>query len=156
MSSHWPNRTRWTLLPLGLAALSMSPSCDPQGNSAAQQKAIIVTRSGTGLGTVTTQGGEISCGTDCSRLYAPGTSVMLSATADGASTFVGWSGACTGTSTTCEIKLSNDPNDAKTVTVDAKFDSQYIPPTVSLTITKTGMGSGKVTSADNAVDCGTK
>ena len=155
MSSHWPIRKRWTLLPLGVAALSMGPSCDPPGTTDAQQKAIIVTRSGSGLGTVATQGGELNCGTDCSRLYAPGTSVTLTAAPDGASTFAGWTGACSGTSPTCDIKLSSDPNE-KAVTVDAKFDSQYIPPEVTLTVAKTGSGTGKVTSSDNAVDCGTK
>ncbi|HNI58843.1 MAG TPA: hypothetical protein PKW11_02755, partial [Pseudomonadota bacterium] len=154
MSSQWPIRKRWTLLPLGVAALSMAPSCGPTGTEDAQQKAIIVTRSGTGLGKVATAGGEISCGTDCSRLYAPGTSVTLTATADQASTFVGWSGACTGTSPTCDIKLSTDPNE-KTVTVDAKFDTQYVPPAVTLTVAKSGLGTGKVSSTDGAVNCGT-
>jgi len=156
MSSHWPIRKRGTLLPLGLAALSMGPSCAPQSATDAQQKAIIVTRSGTGIGTVSTQGGEIACGTDCTRLYAPGTSVTLTASPDAASTFAGWSGPCTGVSPTCEIKLSSDPNDAKTVTVDAKFDTQYVPPEVTLTVAKTGAGTGKITSADNAIDCGSK
>ena len=65
---------------------------------------LTVTKSGTGSGTVTASG--IACGTDCSQSYASGTSVTLTAAAASSSRFTGWSGACTGTATTCTVSMS--------------------------------------------------
>ena len=47
----------------------------------------------------------ISCGSDCSESYASGTSVTLTASAAGGSTFAGWSGACSGTGT-CNVTMT--------------------------------------------------
>jgi hypothetical protein len=141
-------------MPLGIAALSTIFSCGTTGTQDAPKKAVVVTRSGTGIGKVSTSGGEISCGTDCSRLFDPGATVTLKAEPEQGSSFVGWGGACSGTGATCEVKLSMDPNDGNTATVDAKFDTEYVPPTVALTVTKSGSGAGKVVSTDKAVDCG--
>src|SRR5438067_13809564 len=56
-----------------------------------------VTRQGSGSGTVTSNPGGISCGTDCSEPYPIGTTVTLTATPAGASSFRGWGGACSAT-----------------------------------------------------------
>jgi hypothetical protein len=55
-----------------------------------------VTRSGNGSGTVTSSPAGIDCGATCSHGFTDGTSVTLTALADTASTFEGWSGACSG------------------------------------------------------------
>ena len=60
---------------------------------------------GTGSGTVTSSPAGISCGSDCSESYTSGTSVTLTASAASGSTFAGWSGACSGTST-CTVSMS--------------------------------------------------
>ncbi len=68
--------------------------------------ALTVSRTGTGSGTVTSTPGGINCGSDCSESYASGTVVTLTARADAASIFGGWSGAtCTGTGT-CDVTVN--------------------------------------------------
>src|SRR5262249_1550144 len=74
---------------------------------------------GTGLGTVVSSPSAINCGTGCtsaSAQFATGNLVTLTATAQPGDTFVGWSGACSGTSTTCNL------NPATNVTANAKFN----------------------------------
>src|SRR3989338_7356019 len=55
------------------------------------QYSLSVTKSGTGLGTVTSSPEGIDCGLDCSENYNSGTVVTLSASASSGSTFTGWS-----------------------------------------------------------------
>ncbi len=59
-----------------------------------------------GSGTVTSAPGGINCGNTCSAGYTSGTSVTLTATAAAGYTFSGWSGACTGTASTCSVSMS--------------------------------------------------
>ncbi|HQC73633.1 MAG TPA: hypothetical protein PLE42_13055, partial [Candidatus Competibacteraceae bacterium] len=72
---------------------------------------LTVRKAGTGSGTVTSDPAGISCSTDCSEPYTSGASVTLTATTASGSTFAGWSGVCSGTST-CTVTMSA----AKTVT----------------------------------------
>jgi len=66
---------------------------------------LTVQKSGTGYGTVTSTS-VINCGSTCAAAFADGTTVTLTATADGGSTFTGWSGGgCTGTGT-CTVTLN--------------------------------------------------
>lgn len=73
-----------------------------EGNSMSTAP-LTVTKSGNGTGTVSGPG--INCGRDCNDAYALNSFVTLIATATGNSTFVGWSGACSGTST-CLVQMS--------------------------------------------------
>lgn len=66
---------------------------------------LVVTRAGSGSGTVTSSPPGIDCGTSCGANYAAGTSVMLAAAAAANSVFGGWSGACTGTGS-CLVTMS--------------------------------------------------
>lgn len=59
-----------------------------------------VARAGTGTGTVSVSPNQSS--------YASGTQVILTATAAYGSAFTGWSGACSGVSTTCTLTMYND------------------------------------------------
>lgn len=70
----------------------------------------------------------------CSEVLASGTSVLLTATPDAASEFIGWSGACAGQSLTCSIDLS----ESKSVT--ATFGARRM----TITITMGGTGEGAV------------
>ena len=107
---------------------------------------LTVIKTGTGTGTVTANSGAINCGSTCSDVY-PGTTVTLTAAPAVGSTFVGWSGSsCSGTGT-CVVTVDA----AKTVT--AQFD--LIPVvTFALNVTKTGTGSGTVTSNPAGINCG--
>lgn len=73
---------------------------------------LTVTRAGTGAGKVTSSPAGIDCGTVCSESFLPGTVVTLTAAPGAGSTFTGWSGACTGTASTCQVTV----NAAKGVT----------------------------------------
>lgn len=107
--------------------------------------ALTVTKAGAGSGTVTSSPAGINCGNICSANYASGTSVTLTAAAASGSTFGGWSGACTGTST-CTVSMTAASN------VTATFNSTA--PTFSLAVTKAGSGAGTVTSSPSGINCG--
>jgi hypothetical protein len=67
--------------------------------------ALGVRKAGTGDGTVNSNPPGISCGADCLEFYPIGTIVTLTAAPAAGSTFSGWSGACTGTSSICTVTL---------------------------------------------------
>jgi|GEM_PF-5463085 len=63
----------------------------------------------TGTGTITSAPAGIDCGNTCSKNYAPGTQVTLTATfAQGLA--VSWSGACSGTASTCTVTMDASKN----------------------------------------------
>lgn len=67
---------------------------------------LTVNKMGTGTGTVTSTPIGINCGTDCIEDYLGGTAVTLAAKAAKGSRFTDWSGACTGSKSTCRVTLS--------------------------------------------------
>lgn len=58
---------------------------------------LAVALDGAGNGTVTSTDGAVSCSHDRTRAIGSGLVITLTATADGGSSFTGWSGACSGT-----------------------------------------------------------
>ncbi|MGI8822848.1 MAG: InlB B-repeat-containing protein, partial [Acidimicrobiia bacterium] len=102
---------------------------------------LTVVKAGDGTGTVTSTPVGIDCGVDCAESYLPGTSVTLNAAPAANSVFTGWSGACTGTGS-CVLPMTTD------ATVTATFD------TAGLTVTRSGLGAGTVTSTPTGIDCG--
>ena len=59
---------------------------------------LVISKSGNGMGTVTSDPSGIDCGSDCSESYDIATQVTLHAAADTGSVFTGWSGeGCSGT-----------------------------------------------------------
>jgi hypothetical protein len=106
---------------------------------------LTATKAGSGSGTVTSSPAGIDCGSSCAHAFAYGTSVTLTATpAPGTgSTFAGWSGAgCSGTGT-CVVAMNADKTAIATFTAPRR-----------LTVTKSGSGSGGVTSSPGGIDCG--
>ena len=74
---------------------------------------LTVTKSGTGSGTVfegstLEPGSVINCGNTCSASFLSGAQVTLTAAPAAGSTFTGWSGACSGTSTTCVLSMTTN------------------------------------------------
>jgi uncharacterized repeat protein (TIGR02543 family) len=70
-------------------------------------------------GRVSSSPSGISCGTRCSSTsasFTQGASVTLTATKALGKTFTGWGGACSGTTTTCNISMTG----AKSVTAGFK------------------------------------
>ena len=96
-----------------------------------------------GSGTVTSDPAGIDCGSICEYEFGLGTVVNLTATPAEGSLFSGWGGACSGTGT-CQLTMSGDQS------VTASF--ALAPKT--LTVSKTGAGTGTVTSDPPGIDCG--
>ena len=96
-----------------------------------------------GAGTITSRPSGINCGSTCQKRFATNTLVTLTATPTSGNRFIGWSGACSGTAITCNVKI----NAAKTVT--ATFQAVF-----PLTASKTGKGSGSISSSIPGINCG--
>ncbi|MFZ3137525.1 MAG: DUF1566 domain-containing protein [Thermodesulfovibrionales bacterium] len=105
--------------------------------------ALIVNKSGTGSGTVTSNPAGISCGNSCSASFTSNLQVILTAIPDSGSTFSSWSGCNTATETTCYVTM----NANKTVT--ATFPLK--PPQYALSLSKSGNGSVKVDDTVHAL-----
>jgi len=79
---------------------------------------VIVSRNGTGTGTVTSNPAGINCGSACNTTFQAGTSVTLTATPANGNAFAGWAGGvCAGSVTTCVFTLTTAAN------VTATFNS---------------------------------
>ena len=100
--------------------------------AAAQNQTLSVTRNGTGTGTVSSNPTGINCGATCSATFTGGSSVTLTAVPTSGSRFGGWSGACTGSATTCTVTLN------AALSVSASFQREI----GSLSYTVTGLPSG--------------
>ena len=125
----------------GACTVTMSAARNVTATFTKNNVVLTVSETGTGGGTVTSSPPGINCGSSCSASYVADTSVTLAATADGSSTFAGWSGACTGTST-CTVTMDSAKN------VTATFTRRiYV-----LTVTRAG--SGTITSTPLGIYCG--
>ena len=91
-----------------------------------------VSKSGSGSGTVTSSPAGINCGSTCSEDYDYNTVVTLTAAAATGSTFSGWSGACTGTNTTCTLTMDGDKSTSLVIAgsmaaISAVIDASNLP-----------------------------
>jgi bacillolysin len=100
-----------------------------------------VTTSGSAEGTVTSSPTGILCGIECSKDFASGTPITLTATAAAGGRFAGWTGACTG-SGTCQFTLDSDKS------VDARFEACF-----TLSLTRSGSGSTPTATPTNSSGC---
>lgn len=102
------------------------------------QHTLTLSKDGTGTGTVTSSPAGISCGTDCTEIYADGTVVTLTASPDAGSTLSGWSGGgCIGTGN-CVVTLNADTTVTATFTINAPPSA---PALISPTEGQTGLGT---------------
>lgn len=109
---------------------------------------LTVQKLGAGPGTITSAPPGIDCGTDCSASYTPETTVILTASPANGSTFSGWSGACSHSSTTCTVTMNSDKS------VTASFGTTPPPSDHQLTVVTSGTGSGTITSSPAGITCG--
>ena len=111
---------------------------------------LTVIKNGSGNGIVSSFPPGIDCGDDCRHGYVAGETVLLTATADATSKFVGWSGGgCLGTAP-CVVNVLSDE------TITATFDISDIPSAQSnLIVTTGGNGTGTVVSVPSGINCGT-
>jgi lysozyme len=103
---------RWTG---ACSAAGSSPTCVVNALGAKQVSAVFgypvrVEQRGSGAGVVSSSPPRIDCGMSCTASFAVGSTVTLTAEADSASVFVGWSGGCTGGSATCSFPVSAPKN----------------------------------------------
>jgi uncharacterized repeat protein (TIGR02543 family) len=86
---------------------TFAPSTPPaSATNAPTAFALTVTRTGNGSGLVASRPAGVSCGATCRVSFPSGTNVTLAAVTTTHSTFIGWSGACTGTNTTCTVSMT--------------------------------------------------
>jgi subtilisin family serine protease len=91
-------------------------------------------------GKVTSQDGNIDCGSQCSKTYPSGQTVVLTAQANPGYQFTKWGGSCSGTTNPLTVTMTA----TKTCTAT-------IVPTYMLTINPPS--NGKVTTSDGKIDC---
>jgi hypothetical protein len=142
---------RWHLM-LCAAAIAAVVGCGRDASGLAAPDAppgsqdvatLVISRIGTGTGTVRSSTGGIDCGTTCIAPMPIDTPIALTATADLGALFVGWSGAgCSGAAMTCTVTLR------AAATVTANF--QAFTPPFYLTLHVNGTGQGTVTSSAGA------
>ena len=103
---------------------------------------LVVNKVGTGNGLVTSAPTGIACGGDCAASFDSGTTLTLTASPVGASTFAGWSGACVGTEP-CTLLID------RVRFVTATFSRITYPLTVNRS------GAGTIVSEPTGLYCGT-
>ena len=141
--------TGWTGDCSGTAACTVTGNATVTARfiGAVNTSRLTVIKAGTGTGTVSSDPSGISCGTACAADFLTGSAVTLTATPDGGSTFAGWSGGgCSGAASTCIVVMNGNQ------TVTATFTAPVSMST--LTVQKSGTGSGTVTSAPSGINCG--
>jgi hypothetical protein len=125
-----------------------SAHCDIGAVEVQGYRELTVNISGQGSGRINSLPLGIDCGHgryDCSEPFDLNTVVTLTARVAISSTFVGWSGDCSGTDLSCAVTMD------MTRSVTATFD---LIPTHTLSISLDGEGLGNVSSAPSGIDCG--
>jgi hypothetical protein len=103
---------------------------------------LTIVETGAGTGAVMSTPAGIDCGTTCSAQFYRGSKVSLTATPDPGSVFSSWSGDCTGTNQTITVDLTA----TDTCTATYKL--------TTLMVSKSGNGTGTITSSPAGIDCG--
>jgi hypothetical protein len=102
---------------------------------------------GPGSGEVNSSDAQIACPDECDAFYAgllPAATPFLTAQAGAGSAFTGWSGDCSEATETVQVTM-DQPRECV-----ARFEIER-----SLTVTRSGVGSGTVTSSPlTGIDCG--
>lgn len=106
-----------------------------------------VNKSGSGSGAISSSPSGINCGNDCSEFYPQWTAVTLTATPAADSVFAGWTGVCVDVGK-CNLVMNGDK------TAIAIFNIKTTITNYNLSVSKSGTGSGIVTSSPVGINCG--
>jgi hypothetical protein len=130
----------------GGCKVTMSALREVDAEFALERHQLSISKAGSGSGSVSSTPAAIACGATCSASFDHGTEVTLSPAPAGGSSFVKWTGACTG-SGTCKVTMSAARS------VGAEF---ALIPKFTLKVTKSGNGAGAVTSSPSGINCGSE
>lgn len=102
---------------------------------------LMINKAGSGSGVITSDVGNLDCGSTCSSDYAPGTVVTLTEAPDADSIFSGWGSlsGCSSLATTCQVTMSKE----------VALSPTFTRPT--LTVISNG---GTITSYPSGIECG--
>jgi hypothetical protein len=116
-----------------------------------------------GQGAVRSDPSGINCGSTCHAVFEGGTAVTLAARPASGWTFLGWTGACSGTSL-CEIFLDAPRSVRATFALESPSPpppaptppepAPTPPPAPMFTLSVGVVGSGQVTSSPGGISCG--
>jgi hypothetical protein len=119
-----------------------------------------------GQGAVRSDPPGIDCGSDCRAVFKGGTAVTLAAVPASGWRFMGWTGACSGTSP-CEVFLDvprtvratfalepTSPPPPPPAPPPAPHPPPTPPPAPTFTLSVGVVGSGQVTSSPGGISCG--
>ncbi|PPK76059.1 putative repeat protein (TIGR02543 family)/RHS repeat-associated protein [Methylobacter tundripaludum] len=137
----------WTDACTGTAAtctVTLDKNQNVSADFAPMQMTLTTAKTGSGTGAIASSPAGIDCGAACTGIYDWSTPVTLTATPATDSTFQGWTGACTGTATTCTVTLDQTQN----------VSADFAPAFKTLSLTKAGSGTGTLTSSPAGIDCG--
>ena len=99
---------------------------------------------GADYGTVTADPEGIDCGLTCSDSYDYNTPVTLTAEVITGAIFSGWTGDCVANGSSCRTTITGTRDVTATFTLI----------TYTVAVSKTGFGSGSITSDPSGIDCG--
>jgi hypothetical protein len=149
--NHWsgtvtPSKTGYTFTPTSLSYTNVTTDKTGQDYTASLNTyQLSVNKNIPGGGIISSSPAGINCGATCSYSFYANIPITLTATPVSPYTFGGWSGGgCSGAGT-CIVTLSSN------LTVSATFN---LPGNQTLTVSKSGTGSGSVTSSPPGIDCG--
>ena len=103
---------------------------------------LTISLDGTGSGTVTSNPGNINCGSVCNETYFRETVVQLTAVPTGNSSFIRWEGA------------SDCADGQVTMSTDIACTAVFDLPTHLLSVSKSGLGTGTVVTEPAGITCG--
>ena len=102
--------------------------------SLASEISLILSKSGTGTGSVTSGPAGLNCGSACAANFTQGVLVTLTAAPSAASTFTGWTGGCVGVSSNLAILLATSSSCSATFTATPMAAGLSWDPTTSATL----------------------
>jgi len=126
-----------------------APAGTPSGQSTstppptAQMGTIVITISGGGSVDSTPSGINCTQNSGCTQAFPAGSAVVLTATPSTSQTFLGWTGACTGSALSCQVAVNATEN------IGANFGPAASTDSLQVSVG----GSGKVISTPVGISC---